>query len=204
MATQTMKTFTPLELQGAARAIVLPLVAFALFLWLWSLSAARIETSLGQVPGPVAVWGQAANLVAEHRAERVKEQAFYERQEKRNQAKLAEDPDAKVRIRPYTGKPTFFDQILTSLWTVFSGFILASILFTLGWIDGSKGTPINALKDWAFTFAFVGMGLELSINEFKMMGWRPVAVFLIVTVFNTVLALGVAWVIFTQLLPLGV
>ena len=83
------------------------------------------------------------------------------------------------------------------------GFVLASILFTLGWIDGSSGTPINALKDWAFTFAFVGMGLELSIKEFKMMGWKPVAVFLIVTVFNTLLALGVAWVIFTQLLPIG-
>jgi len=84
------------------------------------------------------------------------------------------------------------------------GFVLASVLFTLGWIDGSNGTPINALKDWAFTFAFVGMGLELSFNEFKLMGWKPVAVFLIVTVFNTLLALGVAWVIFTHLLPIGV
>jgi uncharacterized membrane protein YadS len=84
------------------------------------------------------------------------------------------------------------------------GFILASILFTLGWIDGGKGTPIYALKNWAFTFAFVGMGLELSVNEFKRMGWKPVVVFLLVTLFNTLLALGVAWVIFTQLLPLSV
>jgi uncharacterized membrane protein YadS len=84
------------------------------------------------------------------------------------------------------------------------GFILASILFTLGWIDGGKGTPIYALKNWAFTFAFVGMGLELSVNEFKRMGWKPVVVFLLVTLFNTLLALGVAWVIFTQLLPIHV
>jgi uncharacterized membrane protein YadS len=83
------------------------------------------------------------------------------------------------------------------------GFILASILFTLGWIDGGKGTSIYALKNWAFTFAFVGMGLELSVNEFKRMGWKPVAVFLLVTLFNTLLALGIAWVIFTRLLPIG-
>ncbi|MBW8010411.1 MAG: putative sulfate exporter family transporter [Chloroflexi bacterium] len=83
------------------------------------------------------------------------------------------------------------------------GFILASILFTLGWIDGGKGTPIYALKNWAFTLAFVGMGLELSVSEFKRMGWKPVLVFFIVTVFNTLLALGAAWVIFTYLMPIS-
>ena len=31
---------------------------------------------------------------------------------------------------------------------------------------------------------------------------KPVAVFLIATLFNTVLALGVAWVIFSYLLPI--
>lgn len=82
------------------------------------------------------------------------------------------------------------------------GFVLASILFTLGWIDGGKGSTIEALKNWAFTMAFVGMGLELSISEFRKMGWKPVAVFLIVTIFNTLLALTTAWVIFMYLLPI--
>jgi nitrate/nitrite transport system permease protein len=128
MTTETMKTFHLQDLQAAARMFVLPLVAFVLFLGLWDYSASRIQTSLGQVPGPVEVWEQAGNLIDEHRAEREKEVAFYERQEKRNQAKLAEDPEAKVRIRPYTGKPTFLDQIVTSLLTVFSGFLLASLI----------------------------------------------------------------------------
>ena len=83
------------------------------------------------------------------------------------------------------------------------GFILASILFSLGWIDGSKGTAVYALQKWSFTFAFVGMGLELTLRDFKAMGWRPVAVFLLVTLFNTLLALGVAWVIFTKLFPIA-
>ncbi len=34
--------------------------------------------------------------------------------------------DAEVKIRPYTGKPTFFDQIITSLVTVTAGFLLAT------------------------------------------------------------------------------
>lgn len=83
------------------------------------------------------------------------------------------------------------------------GFVLASVLFTLGWIDGGKGSAVDALKNWAFTLAFVCMGLELSITEFKRMGWKPVAVFLIVTVFNTLLALLCAWVLFTFVFPVA-
>lgn len=82
------------------------------------------------------------------------------------------------------------------------GFVVASILYTLGWIDGGKGTPIEALKNWAFTLAFVSMGLEFAFGELKAMGWKPLAVFLIATLFNTLLALGAAWVIFGYLLPL--
>jgi uncharacterized membrane protein YadS len=90
------------------------------------------------------------------------------------------------------------------------GFIVASILYTLGQvyggplglIDGGSGTVLEALKNWAFTLAFVSMGLEFAFGELKSMGWRPVAVFLIATLFNTLLALGVSWVIFSYLLPI--
>ena len=90
------------------------------------------------------------------------------------------------------------------------GFIVASILYTLGqvyggplgWIDGGKGTVLEALKNWAFTLAFVSMGLEFAFGEIKSMGWKPVAVFLIATLFNTILALGVSWAIFSYLLPI--
>lgn len=83
------------------------------------------------------------------------------------------------------------------------GFVLASVLYSLGWIDGGKGTAIDALKNWAFTLAFVAMGLSFAFGEIRRMGWKPVAVFLIATLFNTLLALGAAWVIFTYLLPIS-
>ncbi len=88
------------------------------------------------------------------------------------------------------------------------GFILASILFSVGLIPAplkqapfNAGDVIAAMKDWAFCLAFVSMGLTISFSDLKQMGWKPVAVYLIVTVFNTVLALGAAWLIFGLLFP---
>ena len=106
----------------------LPLMAIALFLALWAGAASQVKTSLGELPGPVQVWEQAGHLWDSHVAERVREQAFLERQAERNAARLAANPDAQVRWRSYTGKPTFVDQILTSLKTVFAGFLLASVV----------------------------------------------------------------------------
>ncbi len=116
------------QAQQIARQIGLPLLAIAVFLALWSAAAARIDTSLGSFPGPAAVVNAGQSLWREHRAEREKAEAFYERQRLRNEKKLAKNPDAEVKIRPYTGKPTYLDQIATSLITVFSGFLLASLI----------------------------------------------------------------------------
>ena len=102
-----------------------PILAFCAFLLFWGWMAAKIETSLGVIPGPAQVLQDAKGLIGEYYEEKDKAAAFYERQEKRNAAKLAKNPDAKVKIRPYTGKPTFPQQILTSLKTVFFGFIIA-------------------------------------------------------------------------------
>ena len=125
----------------------IPLVAVAIFLMLWSVLAAQVQTSLGQLPGPAKVWEQAMVLVDEHRAEREKESAFYERQEKRNAGKLAADPGAEVRIRPYTGAPTFFDQILTSLVTVATGFLIASLIaIPIGIVIGMSNTLYMAFN----------------------------------------------------------
>jgi nitrate/nitrite transport system permease protein len=108
-----------------------------MFLMMWHLSARQVQTSLGTLPGPAQTYQQFSNLVVEHWQEGEKELAFIERQEKRNAAKLAKDPNAKVKIRPYTGKPTFFDQIVTSLVTVACGFLLATaIAIPLGIVLG--------------------------------------------------------------------
>ena len=135
------------------RTIAVPLLAIGIFLVLWEAIAAHIDTSLGKLPGPAKVWQQAMVLVDEHVAEREKEQAFYERQEIRNAKKLAEDPNAKVTIRPYTGQPTFFDQIITSIITVTTGFILASLIaIPIGIFCGLSSTIYIALNPLIQTF----------------------------------------------------
>ena len=111
-----------------SRSLLLPVIGVLLFLFLWFNAARMIHTSLGEFPGPVQVWEQTTNLVAEHQAERQRENEFIARQEARNAEILAANPEAEVKIRPYTGKPTFFDQIITSLVTVLSGFVLASLI----------------------------------------------------------------------------
>jgi nitrate/nitrite transport system permease protein len=121
-----------------------PLLAIALFVLVWAQVAGRIETSLGGVPGPAAVWRQVRELAAEHGAERQRREEFYARQEVRSAAALAQDPDADVRVRQYTGKPTYVDQILTSLATVFTGFVLAALIAVpLGVLAGLSRT-VNA------------------------------------------------------------
>ncbi len=108
--------------------IGLPVIALLAFLLIWSGAASQVKTSLGDLPGPTQVWEQAKNLYAEHEAERDKEDAFYQRQEERNAKKLEKNPDTTVKWRDYTGKPTFFDQIVTSLGTVFTGFLFGALI----------------------------------------------------------------------------
>ena len=135
------------KLKGLSQAVVAPTVAFLIFLLLWNAGASQIKTSLGQVPGPAQVWSQAVGLLDEHFEERDKEVAFYERQEKRNAAKLAKNPDATIKVRTYTGKPTFVNQIFTSLVTVAAGFILGSLIaIPLGVLCGLNATLYRALN----------------------------------------------------------
>lgn len=129
------------------QSLMIPFVAFLLFLGIWGGTASQIQTSLGQVPGPSQVWDQTVTLYNEHVEERVKEEKFYERQEVRNARKLEKNPDAEVKIRPYTGKPTFVDQIFTSLYTVLTGFIVASLIaIPIGIVSGLSTTVHRAIN----------------------------------------------------------
>ncbi len=108
--------------------ILLPALAISIFLMLWAAGASQVNTSLGELPGPSAVLAAGKSLYVEHQAERTKERLFYERQDKRHARQLERNPDAELKWRSYTGNATFIDQIGTSLITVFTGFVLASLI----------------------------------------------------------------------------
>jgi nitrate/nitrite transport system permease protein len=126
-----------------------PIIAFMLFLSLWGVSAAKVNTSLGAIPGPVAVWHEIGGLIDEHHTEKQKESEFYQRQQARNEKLLAENPAAEIKTRPYNGKPTYLDKIFTSLYTVFAGFVLATLVAVpLGLLCGMSpvfNTALNPL-----------------------------------------------------------
>ena len=116
------------SLSEKLHAFILPMIGIFCFMLLWSLTASSIDTSLGKFPGPSAVATQMVHLIDEHNAERDKEAAFYIRQDERNKVRMAKDPSYQPKVRVYTGKETFLDQIITSLVTVLSGFLVAAVI----------------------------------------------------------------------------
>ena len=152
-----------------------PAMAFALFLAAWSAASARIETSLGNVPGPVQVFEQIGSLWDEHNEERVKESAFYARQERRNALKLEKNPEAEVKIRSYTGKPTYMDQIGTSLYTVFAGFFIASLISVpIGILCGLNRFAMSALNPLIQLFKPV-----------SPLAWLPIVTMVVSALYST-------------------
>jgi nitrate/nitrite transport system permease protein len=137
--------------QGKAvwRGLGIPVLSILIFLTLWAQLAPKVNTSLGTIPGPAQVAGEFGKLLKDHDKERAKADAFYERQRLRNEKKLAKNPDAAVKVRSYTGKPTYLDQIWTSLQTVFMGFLLATVIAVpIGIVSGlspSLNAAINPL-----------------------------------------------------------
>lgn len=103
-----------------------PLLAIVAFLVLWAQLAPTVQTSLGAVPGPAEVWEETVNLHEDAVRKAEKESAFYERQEERNAKLVADGKEDRVKWRDFTGSPSYYDQIWTSLQTVFFGFLIAT------------------------------------------------------------------------------
>jgi nitrate/nitrite transport system permease protein len=130
-----LRQFTPALLGGAV------------FLLLWQGGADRIHTSLGQFPGPAQVWQQAGGLYREYVEDKAKAAAFYQRQRLRNAERRAQEPGYAAAIHAYTGKPTFLQQIGTSLKTLFTGFALAALIaIPLGIAIGLSNTLYAAVN----------------------------------------------------------
>lgn len=129
------------------RSIIPPLLGIFVFLGIWQIGASRVHTSLGTLPGPLAVMHQAGNLYQEYRDEKVREREFHERQEARKAEFLAQNPGQEFTVIRYTGQPTYLDQIFTSLYTVFVGFMLGTIIAVpLGILCGLNRTIQAALN----------------------------------------------------------
>lgn len=163
------------KIKKIVKGVLVPLIAILIFLSLWDFTANKINTSLGKLPGPEIVWKQAEELWKQHKAERLKAEAFYQREQARNEAILAANPNAVITFIHYTGKPTYIDQIFTSLKTVFLGFIIASLIaLPLGIIAGYSKTFMNAINPFIQIFKPV-----------SPLAWLPVVTMVISAIYTT-------------------
>lgn len=110
------------------RLLGVPLLAIAAFLMLWGTLAPQVQTSLGAVPGPKQVWTEAVVLHQDAQAKAEKKAKFEERVDARNARFIENGQPEKVKQIAYTGSPSYYKQIWTSIKTVFFGFLLATII----------------------------------------------------------------------------
>ena len=157
------------------RLLGVPLLAIALFLMMWASLAPRVQTSLGAVPSPAEVWEQAGVLHQDAIREGERAAEFYERQDIRNAELIEAGREDGVRERVYTGRPTYYDQIWTSIQTVFFGFLIASfIAIPLGIAAGLSVTANAALNPLIQIFKPV-----------SPLAWLPIVTMIVSAVYTT-------------------
>lgn len=156
--------------------ILAPLASILLFIAIWQLSAttlynvesnfliekarkergeaAALETKtciesgdpsckINTLPSPVQVSNSFFKLLADHKIISADKAAFKEKTAVLNKKRVA---DGKIPI-VYTGRPSFVDQIGTSLKTVFAGFLLAILISVpIGIIIGLSETLRNSMN----------------------------------------------------------
>ena len=163
------------QLRSIILFILVPVMAFGVFLAIWGGVAHTVVTKYGTLPSPSQVWEQAGALLDAHRQARADERDFYARHQARaapyvsyaarleHQAALAASPADKSELlakakqskaraadflsKRYTGGPTYLDQIMTSLKTVFAGFVVASMIaIPLGILCGLSPVFLAAMN----------------------------------------------------------
>jgi len=129
------------------RLLVVPLLAIAAFLVMWGTLAPQVQTSLGAVPGPAQVWSEFVNLHEDAQAKAESRAKFETMVEARNQRLIDAGRADEVKSIAYTGAPSYYDQIWTSIQTVFFGFLIATVVAVpLGILAGLSATANAALN----------------------------------------------------------
>ena len=127
------------------RLLGVPLLAIAGFLLLWGTLAPKVQTSLGAIPGPAQVWEQAVNLHEDAQAKAASRAKFEAQVATLNERRVASGKEPVERA--YTGAPSYYAQIWTSIQTVFFGFLIATaIAVPLGILAGLSPTANAALN----------------------------------------------------------
>lgn len=169
-----------------------PLIAFLFFLGAWSAASQSIMTKYGNLPSPGQVWDQAVVLWEGHLEGVAAKEAYYADQEvkvaefnaaaamlaERGQAGKAQamkERAAAAAAARHSASPSYIDQIVVSLKTVFAGFVIASAI----------AIPIGVLCG---TSAMVQAALNPLIQLFKPvspLAWLPIVMICVGALYTT-------------------
>lgn len=141
-----------------------PIIAILVFLGAWSAASQSIMTKYGNLPSPSDVWQQSGVLWQAHLEGVEAERAYYAEQARKvaefnaaaelltkrgqeeNAAKMKEQARTAAAAK-YSASPSYIDQIITSLKTVFAGFMVASLIaIPVGVLCGSSPVVQAALN----------------------------------------------------------
>ncbi|NJB72827.1 nitrate/nitrite transport system permease protein [Saonia flava] len=88
------------------------------------IASGDISCQPNTLPSPTQVWASFQTLLKDHKVISADKLAFKEKTAAMNEKRVAAGQDPIT----YTGRPSFVDQIFTSLKTVFAGFLLALLI----------------------------------------------------------------------------
>ncbi|MBO9447562.1 ABC transporter permease [Ruegeria sp. R14_0] len=157
------------------RLLIVPILSICAFLLLWASLAPKVQTSLGAVPGPAQVWEEMVSLNEDAKAKATKRAKFEAMVEKRNQKFIDAGQPEKVKDVAFTGAPTYYQQIWTSIKTVFFGFLIATVIAVpLGIAAGLSPTANAALNPLIQIFKPV-----------SPLAWLPIVTMIVSAVYVT-------------------
>jgi nitrate/nitrite transport system permease protein len=190
------------RLKKLAPALAIPLLAFATFLAVWTFAAQRIVTKYGTLPTPANVWHEGGLLLEDHRANR-RAAARFEKEREREaleqqrfaviarakaqattgaeraafeaRAKGFEKRAVQVERRKFSASPTYIDQIMTSIKTVFFGFVVASLI----------AIPIGILCGMSRTFQAAVNPMVQIFKPVSPLAWLPIVMIVVGALYTT-------------------
>ncbi len=182
--------------------LVIPSVAFAMFLGVWSLASHKIVTKYGTLPTPADVVKEGGVLLADHQKTRLAEQRFFEERAQDaakeehyaaiarakaaqasgsaraallERAKHFDERAEKVAHRGFAASPTYVDQIFTSLKTVFAGFLVASLI----------AIPIGILCGMSKVFSAAVNPMVQLFKPVSPLAWLPIVMITVGALYTT-------------------
>ena len=183
--------------------LAVPALAFAVFLVIWGAAARHIVTKYGTLPAPADVWREWTLLIRDHRETRSREQAFYaeqagetaqleryaeiarakaaaaatadQKQGFEQRARRFEEQATASEHRKFSASPTYLDQILTSLKTVFAGFLIASLV----------AIPLGILCGMSRWFQLAINPMVQIFKPVSPLAWLPIVMIVVGALYTT-------------------